>query len=46
MEYKAPVSHPGSQEVVRDHAGLENDARPERVFTVSGQDWDDLVNSV
>ena len=24
----------------------ENDARPERVFTVSGQDWDDLVNSV
>ena len=23
-----------------------NDARPERVFTVSGQDWDDLVNSV
>ncbi|MFZ2241751.1 MAG: NADH dehydrogenase (quinone) subunit D [Gordonia amarae] len=24
----------------------ENQARPERVFTVSGQDWDDLVNSV
>ncbi|GAB04693.1 NADH-quinone oxidoreductase subunit D [Gordonia amarae] len=23
-----------------------NDARPERVFTISGQDWDDLVNSV
>jgi NADH-quinone oxidoreductase subunit D len=28
------------------HDGRRDEERPERVFTVSGQDWDELVNSV